>query len=48
MSSKKLNISSGISQMAIGTTIATGVIAGVEFDVPQDGSTQSYIPEVFT
>ena len=37
MTSKR--ISDGLNAMAIGTTIATGLIAGVELEVPQHDQT---------
>ena len=36
MSTKKLTISDGLCAVAFGTTVATGIIAGVELEVPQD------------
>jgi hypothetical protein len=37
MTSKR--ISDGLNAMAIGTTIATGIIAGVELEIPQQDHT---------
>ena len=38
MSSKKHTISNGLSAMAFGTSMATGMIAGVEIDMPHDSA----------
>jgi hypothetical protein len=40
MSSKKHTISNGLSAMAIGTSMATGMIAGVEMDIQHDPANQ--------
>ena len=36
MSSKKMTISDGLCAVAFGTTVATGIIAGVELEMPPD------------
>ena len=41
MSSKKLTMSDGLSAMAFGATMATGIIAGVEMEQPQSSSSSN-------
>jgi hypothetical protein len=40
MSAKKMTISDGLCAVAFGTTVATGIIAGVELERPQDQASQ--------
>jgi hypothetical protein len=46
MSSKKMTISDGLSAMAFGATMATGIIAGVEMEVPQSSNSNHEDREV--
>ena len=36
MANKKMTISDGLCAVAFGTTVATGIIAGVELEMPPD------------
>jgi hypothetical protein len=46
MSSKKMTISDGLSAMAFGATMATGIIAGVEMEPPQSSNSNHEDREV--